>query len=267
MIIDTHCHLDFPEFDADREETISRAREAGVIAIINIGTTLERSRDSVRLAEHYPEVYATVGVHPHDAESINKDTLDVLEKIASHPKVKAIGEVGLDYYRMRSPKKAQRHAFRMCVRMAGRRSLPLVIHTREAGDEALAVLREEGVRGGAVMHCFSGNRVFLRKCLDRDFYVSLTCNLTFSNAAALREVARYIPLDRLMLETDAPFLAPQPHRGERNEPAYLCYLVDELCRIRSLSREELESVTTANATRFFSLSGEKSADSREKGRI
>jgi TatD DNase family protein len=256
MLIDTHCHLDFKDFDADRDEAVKRALAAGVGIIINVGSSLEGSRRAVELTGRYDAIYASVGVHPHDVRSINDAVFGDLKKLVSGgKKVIAIGEVGLDYYRDLSPRELQKEAFRKFIRLSRELELPLIIHDRDAHRDTLAILREESgigeIRG--VMHCFSGDAAFLAECLNLGLHVSFTCNITFKNASALREVVKASPVEKLLLETDAPFLAPQPHRGKRNEPAYLTFLVGELSRIHGLSEEDIARITTHNANKLFNL--------------
>lgn len=260
MLIDTHCHLDFKDFDNDRDSVIDRAAKAGVYRIINIGSSIEGTLRSVELAKKYEMVYATVGVHPHEARSVTDKVIDDFKSLAKESKIVAIGEVGLDYYRNLSPKEDQISAFRKFIRLARELDLPLVLHGREADREILEILKKEisaPVKG--VMHCFSGDADFLKECLDLGLFVSFTCNLTFKNAKGLREAAKAVPPERLLLETDAPFLAPQAFRGQRNEPAYITYLVDEWTKIFGLSKEDIARITTHNANRLFKLSlGESS---------
>ena len=254
MLIDTHCHLDFKDFDADRDGVIDRAVQAGVGAIINVASSIEGSLRAVALAKQYAMVYATLGVHPHDAKSVTDATIADLKALARQAKVVAIGEVGLDYYRNLSPKEEQVSAFKKFIHLASDLDLPLILHGREAGQEILEILKREkpkGVRG--VMHCFSGDADFLKKCLDLGLYVSFTANITFKKADALRLVARDVPPERLLLETDAPFLAPQALRGKRNEPAYLTHIVGEWSRLLDLSKEDIARITTHNASRLFKL--------------
>lgn len=254
MLIDTHCHLDFKDFDSDRDGVIDRAAKAGVRRIINIGSSIEGTRRSVELAKRYEMVYATLGVHPHEARSVTDKVIDDFRSLAKDGKVVAIGEVGLDYYRNLSPKEEQISAFKKFIRLARELDLPLVLHGREADREILEILKKEmpgPVKG--VMHCFSGDADFLKECLDLGLFVSFTCNLTFKNAKGLREAAKAVPPERLLLETDAPYLAPQALRGQRNEPAYLTYLVDEWTKILGLSKEDVARITTHNANKLFRL--------------
>lgn len=252
MLIDTHCHLDFKDFDSDRDEAIERARSAGVGKIINVGSSLDGSRRSVELARKYDMIYASVGVHPHDAAAVDDKAVAELKGLSKSGKVVAIGEVGLDYYRNLSPKSDQIAAFKRFIHLARDINLPLIIHSREAEAEALQILAKENKGGvAAVMHCFAGTSDFLKECLDAGLFISFTASLTFKNAGALREVAGKMPVERLLLETDAPFLAPQSLRGKRNEPANLKYLVEEWSKIKGLSGEDIARITTHNANKFF----------------
>ncbi|MCX5680541.1 MAG: TatD family hydrolase [Candidatus Omnitrophica bacterium] len=236
MLIDTHCHLDFKDFDLDRDAALERAKVAGIGRIINIGSSIEGSRRSVALAQKYDMVYASVGIHPHEAKSLTASFLAELKSLATSPKVVAIGEVGLDYYRNLSPKNEQIATFEAFIALAGELSLPLVIHARECGNDVIDMLKKirQASTIHGVMHCFSGNAEFLKKCLDLGLYISFTCNLTFKNAKALRQTAKAVPIERLLLETDAPYLAPEGMRGKRNEPAYMVTLLDEWSKILGL---------------------------------
>lgn len=255
MLIDTHCHLDFKDFDADRGEAINRAKAVGVGIIINVGSSLEGSKKSVGLAKKYDCVYASVGVHPHDAQKVDTGVIQELKTLASFEKVVAIGEIGLDYYRDLSPRDVQKKTFRDFISISKELSLPLILHNRDAHQDMLEILKEEfhnkPIRG--VMHCFSGDEAFLKECLGLGLCVSFTCNLTFKNGGRLREVARKAPIERILLETDAPFLAPQAHRGKRNEPGYLSFLVEELSGVYAISKEDIGRITTHNANELFGL--------------
>ncbi|MBP7056151.1 MAG: YchF/TatD family DNA exonuclease [Candidatus Omnitrophica bacterium] len=254
MLIDTHCHLDFDKFDNDRELVIERARAEGVARIINIGSTIEGSKRSVDLAERYDCIYASVGIHPHDSARVTDAAIAELKAMAKNKKVVAIGEVGLDYYHNLAPKDVQLGAFKRFIRLSDELDLPLVLHARDANRELLDMLKaERGKSIKGVMHCFSGDADILKECLDIGLYISFTCNLTFKNAEALRETAAYMPVERLLLETDAPYLAPQELRGERNEPSNLKFLVDVWSRILKLSRADIERITTHNAKNLFGL--------------
>ncbi len=272
MLIDTHCHLDFKDFDADRQAILDRAVKAGVARIINVGSSLEGSRRAVELANTHEIIYASVGIHPHDASGVTDKALEELRRLAlggsytgssmpsfrddsiKRSKVVAIGEVGLDYYRNLSPKDKQIEAFKKFIRLAGSLKLPLIIHSREADRDLIDILKSEKSKEQAgVIHCFSGDAQFLRECLDLGFYISFTANLTFKKAQALRELAGTVPIEKVLLETDAPYLAPEGMRGKRNEPAYLAYLVDEWVKLTGLSREDVARITTHNANELFKL--------------
>ena len=254
MLIDTHCHLDFKDFDHDRDDVINRALKAGVTKIINVASSIEGSCRAVELANKYDMVYATVGVHPHDAKSVTDSAISELKALTKDKKVVAIGEVGLDYYRNLSPKEDQVSAFKKFIYLALDLDLPLIIHAREADRDALDILKmekREALRG--VIHCFSGTSDFMKECLDIGFFISFTANITFKKADDLRIVARDIPPERLLLETDAPFLAPQAMRGSRNEPAYLTHLAGEWSRLLDLSKDDVARITTHNANSLFKL--------------
>jgi len=218
MLIDTHCHLDFPEYDADRAEVIERSIEQGVSRIINVGSSLKGSLDSVALAEKYDCVFAAVGIHPHEAQSFNTQAQGAIRQLAKRKKVVAIGEIGLDFYRNFSKPEDQRLMFERLLALAKEVSLPVVIHSREAEAEVLKYLKA-AMPVRALVHCFSGDESFMKSCLDMGFYISFTCNITYKKAQNLRDLVKLIPMDKLLLETDAPYLSPEGFRGKRNEPA------------------------------------------------
>ncbi|NQU95989.1 MAG: TatD family hydrolase [Candidatus Omnitrophica bacterium] len=256
MIIDTHCHLDFDQFHADRDSVIERAEKAGVKYFINVGSSLEGSRKSVELASRHDSVFASVGIHPHEADHITEDTFTEIEGLLRDKKIVAIGEIGLDYFKKRSAPDKQKTLFTRFIEISKKRNLPLIIHNRDAARDTLDILKKNGTHPvSGVMHCFSGDEKFLGEVLEMGLHVSFTCNLTFKNAKRLREVAKGVPLDRLLLETDAPFLAPQAYRGKRNEPAYIIELRDVLSEILNVSKEEIEKVTTDNAKKLFKIPG------------
>ncbi|MBU1727162.1 MAG: TatD family hydrolase [Candidatus Omnitrophica bacterium] len=253
-MIDTHCHLDFPEFDPDRDEVIRRAKEAGIDFIINAGSSLQNSISSVELARRYENVYAAVGIHPHDADTFDKNTLDAIIELAKKDKVVALGEIGLDYFKNFSKKENQLPAFVSLIKVAKDIGLPLIIHSREAKADTLRILKE-AMPVSAVVHCFSGDEEFLKSCLDLGFFVSFTCNLTYKKAQNLRDLVKQAPLDRLMLETDAPYLSPEGQRGRRNEPANVRLLAELVAEIRGVSLDDIARATTDNAKKFFRLEG------------
>ena len=254
MIVDTHCHLHFPEFDADREEVIRRAGEAGVKVIVNVGTDPGTNEAASRVTEHHEGIFATAGLHPHYAHEISEDALDEMDGFVKRNRPVAIGEIGLDYFKSEADPKTQKKIFIRMLRLAIGNHLPVIVHSRNAFRDTLEILKAEG-KGAlkGVMHCFSYDGDSLRELLDIGFLASFTCNLTFKNAGALLEVAKKAPLDRIMLETDAPYMAPQAYRGKRNEPAYLANLADFLSEKRGISRQELEDATSRTAFRFFNL--------------
>jgi len=252
MFIDTHCHLDFEHFDKDREEVIQRARDYDVKCIINIGSSITGSEKSIELAKKYDFIFATVGLHPHEADSFGEDIKERLIALAKRPKVVAIGEVGLDYFRDYSSREKQKKLFLFSIELAEELKLPLVIHCRDAQKDILEILKGKKPKK-AVVHCFSGDEDFLNTCLEMGFFVSFTCNITYKNALHLRQIAKNVPLERLMLETDAPFLPPQEFRGKRNEPAYVKFLAKFMAELKGIDFENLAQITTQNAKDFFNL--------------
>ncbi len=250
--VDTHCHLALEPLSTDVEAVLARAREAGVGACLSIGTTLEDSRANVELARRHPMVHAAVGVHPNESEAVTDATWAALDTLAQDPSVVAIGEVGLDFYRDRASEDAQRRTLSRCLALAQRRGLPVVLHCRNAYDELLQLLRREAqapVRG--LVHCASGPAAFIRGALDLGLSISFAGNVTFPNAAALRELVPLVPDERLLIETDAPFLAPQPVRGKPNEPAYVAHTAAFLAQQRGTTVEALGALTTRNAEHLF----------------
>jgi TatD DNase family protein len=251
-LVDSHCHLDDKQFDPDRDEVIARAREAGVERMMAIGTgngppDLEAA---LRLARQYDFIYATVGVHPHDAAKAMPETFAALEALAAETKVLAIGEIGLDYHYDFSPREVQRDVFIQQLNMAGRAGKPIVIHTREAWEDTLLLLREHW-SGSGIIHCFSGGPAEARQALDLGFYLSFGGVLTFPKAEALREAARMTPEGRLLVETDAPYLAPVPRRGKRNEPAFIVETARRLAEVRGVAPERIAEVTAGNFERLM----------------
>jgi TatD DNase family protein len=251
LFIDTHAHLDFDLFDEDREIVIQRAIKNGLAAIITIGTDLESSKRSVEIAEKYAMVFAAVGIHPTECADVPDRDFEMIEELAQHEKVVAIGEVGLDYYHMRAPKDVQKNAFLYQAHLAEKLGLPLIIHNRDSHDDMYALIKEKNISDiGGVMHSFSGDQEFLQKILATDLYISFTGNVTFKNSK-LDELVAQVPLERLLLETDSPFLTPVPLRGKRNEPGFLIYTAQKIAEIKQVSVEELGKVTTENALRLF----------------
>lgn len=254
MLIDTHCHLDFKDFEPDRQDVIDRSREQGVERIINVGSSLGGTERSIRLSEENDFIYASAGIHPHESDRITEKDMRSFEKFLDAEKIVAVGETGLDYYRNISLIDSQKRLFRALLGLAKKKKLPVIIHNRDAQQDTLGILKEAmGDFVNGVMHCFSGDRPFLEKCLAMGMHVSFTCNITFKNAGRSRDMVKLVPMDRLLLETDAPFLAPQVFRGRRNEPGYVRFLAEEIARIRDMSFEEVAGITTQNAKRLFKL--------------
>ncbi|MBU0580613.1 MAG: TatD family hydrolase [Candidatus Margulisbacteria bacterium] len=254
MLIDTHAHLNFSQFaDTTPLEIINRAKATGVNKIINIGSDLKASEESVALAQQFPEIYATVGLHPHDASSFTDITLAKLAKLAKpENKVIAIGEIGLDYFKYDGNRNVQKNTFRKLLGLAKELNLPVVIHDRDAHEDILGILKEIRPTKG-VVHCFSGDLEFANKIFDLGFLISFTGNITFPKAQNLRDVINTVPLEKIMLETDCPFLAPVPHRGKRNEPAYVLDIAKKIAEIKNVYLEEVAKVTTNTAQDFFNL--------------
>jgi TatD DNase family protein len=255
MLFDTHAHLHFPEFAADLSPVLQRAREAGVRFMVTIGTDVEGSCAAVALADRTPGVYAAVGIHPHDAAQADETALEEIERLArASPKVVAIGETGLDYYRNLSPHDAQERVFRCQLDLARRLNKPVLVHCREAHADSLEILRLEGVpAAGGIMHCFSGDQAVARHCLELGLLISLAGPVTYPNARKLPEVVRLTPPDRLVVETDCPFLPPQPYRGKRNEPSYLPITAARVAELRGQPLEELGPVMVRNALTLFGI--------------
>lgn len=253
MLIDSHAHLDFSQFKPDRDRVIGRAWDAGVSKIINAGTDLASSEKSLALAQRYPAIYATVGIHPHDAKTLTPKTLKRLSKLAANENVVAIGEIGLDFYRDLSPRDLQRSAFRQQIRLSIELGLPVVVHDRDAHTEVLRILRQERAhRVGGVLHCFSGDLTMAREGLEMGFLISFAGPITYGGEKK-KAIAGKIPLESILVETDCPFLTPVPRRGERNEPAYVQYVAEKIAEIRGISFEEVAEVTSKNAARVFGL--------------
>ncbi|HET6464926.1 MAG TPA: TatD family hydrolase [Nitrospiria bacterium] len=255
MLIDSHAHLNDPVYDADRDDVIRRAGEAGVGAIVTIGCDLESSRRAVELADRYKMIYATIGVHPHEVKLVDDTTLTELQKLAAHKKVIGFGEIGLDYFYLHSPRETQQRRFRQQIAQAKMLGLPIVVHSRDAKSDTLSILKEERVENiGGVMHCFTGDLEMARIAMEMNFYISFAGVLTFTNATAVREVARALPMDRILLETDCPYLSPVPNRGRRNEPAYIRYTAEVLARLHpDQTPESIMNVTAENAARLFKI--------------
>lgn len=254
MLVDSHCHLDFPDFEAERDEVVARAGAAGVGLMLTISTRVARFEALRAIAERYDNVFCTIGTHPHNAEEESGIAAEELVRLSEHPKVVGIGEAGLDYFYDRAPREAQAAGFRVHIEAARRTGLPLVIHARDADNDVAAILREEMGKGAFpfILHCFSSGPALARAGIDLGGYISFSGILTFKKSDALREIAKNVPHDRLLVETDAPYLAPVPHRGKRNEPAYVAHTAAVLAETIELSREEVAALTTENFFRLFS---------------
>jgi len=256
LLVDTHAHLDAGEFGADLEEVITRARNVGVNTIVTVGTGVKSGQHSIELAERYQDILVAVGIHPHAASATTEADITAIARLAKHPKVVAIGEIGLDFYRNYSPRDSQFRTLKWQLELAARLDLPVVIHCRQAHEEMLNVLRDWAAQHAerqtpGVIHCFMGDIETTRQYLEIGFYLSLGGYITYPANRNAHDVIRSIPADRLMVETDCPYLSPQQYRGRRNEPAYVRYTAEELARIRGVPFETLALETTENARRFF----------------
>ena len=253
-VVDSHCHLDFPDFEDELDDVIRRAGNAGVGLMVTISTRVRQFDRILGLAERYDNVFCSVGTHPHNAADETDVTVEELVQLAQHPKVVGIGESGLDYYYDNSPRDVQAAGFRVHIAAARETGLPLIIHSRDAEDDTASILREEMGQGAftAVLHCFSSHADLARAGLDMGLYVSFSGIVTFNRAEELRDVARFVPHDRLLVETDAPYLAPMPNRGKRNEPAYVVHTLDRLASVLDVPREQLARQTSDNFFRLFS---------------
>jgi TatD DNase family protein len=253
-LFDTHTHLDSHKFDEDRKEVIERAREAGVDLLLNIGFNRETIPTTIALSEAYDFIYAAVGWHPVDSIDMTPDDLEWIERLCEHPKVVAIGEIGLDYHWDTSPKDVQHRVFREQIRLARKVKKPIVIHNRDAHEDIVKILREENAAEvGGVMHCYSGSWETAKACLDMNFYISFGGPVTFQNARVPKEVLKQVPLDRLLIETDAPYLTPHPFRGKRNESAYVSLVAQSAAELLGKSVEEIAKITTENGKKCFSI--------------
>jgi len=254
MLVDSHCHLDFPDFASELDAVVARAQAASVGRMVTISTRVKRHAQLLAIAERFPAVTCSVGTHPHHAHEELDVTAEELIARAQHPKVVAIGEAGLDYHYDNSPRDAQEQGFRTHIAAARATGLPLVIHAREADDDTARILEEESRKGPfpAVLHCYTGGPDLARRALALGHFISFTGIVTFKNSAALREIAKSVPADRFLVETDAPYLAPLPYRGKRNEPAYVVEVAKVLAEVRGMTLEELSRRSTENFFKLFS---------------
>lgn len=254
MLIDTHCHLDFPDFEAERDEIIARAHAAGVVQMVTISTRVRKFPTIRAIAEKYPTVFCSVGTHPHNADEELDVTVDELVRLAQHPRVVAIGEAGLDYFYDNAPREAQAQGLRNHIAAARITGLPLVIHSRSADEDMAAILTEETEKGAFpfLLHCFSSGPDLARIGVELGGYVSFSGILTFPKSEELREIAKTVPVERMLVETDAPYLAPKPFRGKRNEPAYVAHTAAVLAQTLGIGEAEIAAATTENAFRIFS---------------
>ena len=252
MLFDTHAHLNDRAFDTDREDLLAGFASKGVGYVLNAGCDLESSRQVIAMAENYPWLYAAVGSHPDSADEVNEELIAIYRELARHEKVKAIGEIGLDYHYEDIPREIQQKAFRMQMALAEELGMPVIVHEREAHEDGMAIVKEfPGVTG--VFHCYSGSAEMARQLVDLGWYIGFTGVLTFKNARKAVETAASIPLDRIVLETDCPYMAPEPFRGRRNDPGYLFRMAEALAQIRGVSPEEICRITAENGRRLYRI--------------
>ena len=253
-LFDTHAHIDFKDFNKDRAEMLERAREAGLVQVLNVAFDLASSVQAAQWAEKYDFVYAATGVHPHEADNVAADYLSQMEKLAARPKVVALGEMGLDYFRNRSSVKGQKRVFQEQLELAKQLNLPIIIHDRDAHGDVMEILRNAGpFPAGGVIHCYSGSWEMAKECISMGFYISIAGPVTFPKSTRLKDVASRLPAERLLVETDAPFLTPVPHRGKRNEPAFVRFTLMEIAALRGVPADELAELCTENGRRAFHL--------------
>ena len=253
MFVDSHAHLEMSEFDRDREDVIRRATEGGIDYIVTVGTTVRECRKAVAIARAHTSVYAAVGIHPHDTQGIDTTTYVLLKKLAREEKVVAYGEIGLDFFRNLSSPEIQTRCFEEQLAIATDLGLPVIIHDRDAHRQTVAILKNWQGSTGGVIHCFSGDAAMVVSCLEMGFYISIAGPVTFAKSERLHEVVRQVPLNRLLIETDAPYLTPQPHRGKRNEPAYVALTAKKVAELKGLSVPEVGRASTDNAIKLFGL--------------
>lgn len=254
MLIDTHVHLNADQYDEDLQEVIDRALEEGIDRMFVVGFDTKTIERTMKLIDEYEFIYGIIGWHPVDAIDCTEERLEWIEKLSKHPKIIGIGEMGLDYHWDKSPKDVQKEVFRKQIALAKRVQLPIIIHNREATQDCVDILKEENASEiGGIMHSFSGSNEIVDEILKMNFYISLGGPVTFKNAKQPKEVAQHVPLDRLLVETDAPYLSPHPYRGKRNEPARVKLVAEQIAELRGISYEEVCEATTQNAERLFKL--------------
>lgn len=255
MLVDSHAHLDLPEFDNDQGEVIKRAKKSGIDCILNVGINLESCSKAIKLADSYDFIYASIGIHPHDAKDVNENTYTVLKSLANNKKVLAFGEIGLDFYRNLSPRDIQIKRFREQINLANELKLPVIIHNRDAHKETLEILREEVAKNiGGIIHCFSGDYSMANSCINMGFYISIPGTVTFPKAVELQEIVKKLPISKILIETDCPFLTPVPCRGNRNEPSFIRYVAEKIASLKGISFEEVAEVTSQNFRSLFASS-------------
>lgn len=258
MLFDTHVHLNARQFMEDREEVIQRAFDTGVNYMVVVGFDHETIPLAIEIAEEYDSIYAAIGWHPVDAIDMTDEDLKWIEELSSHPKVVALGEMGLDYHWDKSPKKVQKEVFRKQINLAKKVNMPIIIHNREATEDIIELLKEENAKEvGGIMHCYNDSAKYVQDCLDMNFYISFGGTVTFKNAPLPQEAVLEVPDDRLLIETDAPFLAPHPNRGKRNEPAYVKLVAEKIADLKGVSYEEISNLTTQNSFDFFGITPNK----------
>ncbi len=254
MIFESHAHYDDSRFGPDREAVIKKLKETGIGCIINVGSSMNSSRVSLEMAKKYDMVYSSVGVHPHDVQEMKESDLEVLLAMTAYDKIVAIGEIGLDYYYDNAPREIQKLWFREQLKLAVELDLPVIIHSREASEDTYDILFENNAHSvGGVIHCFSGSAEMARRYTDLGYYIGIGGVVTFKNAKKLVEVVKEVPLSRILVETDAPYLTPEPHRGKRNDSSFIPHIIEKIAEIKGLTKEEVETATWENGRRLFAV--------------
>jgi len=254
MLFDTHAHYDDEKFDADRDEVLRRVHESGVLYIVNASSDMASAKECIALADKYDFIYAAVGVHPHSAKEMKEEDIKVLAEYAAISKVVAIGEIGLDYYYDNSPRDVQKYWFARQIELAREVGLPIIIHDRDAHEDTMSIIKAEKAREvGGVFHCYSGSVEMARDVLNNNFYIALGGAVTFKNARKILDVARYVPEDRLLIETDCPYMTPEPHRGKRNDSGYVRLVAEKIAEIKGVSFEDIARITMQNAKKCFNI--------------